>query len=119
MRDAKLNTYTEDEIEAFVSGDSKVVNRLLLHSMNNLANVVSGHAEREEEIFANIGSPEIIAKRAQWIDSQIEQSRVRSDMMQKVATSTTAWALVAFIGFVLHAIWAAVVAMIKAKTGTP
>jgi len=37
--------------------------------------------------------------------------------MGKVATSTTAWALVAFLGYIALAIWEYTVTLIKAKTG--
>jgi hypothetical protein len=115
----KLKSYSEEEIDAFLDGDRRVIDRLLLHGMNSLAVVLIAHAEREEEIFAGMGSAETIKKRSEWIDSQIERTRVRTDMMNKVATSTTTWALIAFIGYLLHALWEYSVALIKVKTGQP
>jgi hypothetical protein len=115
----RLKSYSEEEIDAFLDGDRRVIDRLMLHGMNNLAVVLIAHAEREEEIFAGMGSAEIIKKRNEWIDSQIERTRVRTDMMSKVATSTTTWALIAFVGYLLHALWEYSVALIKAKSGQP
>jgi hypothetical protein len=113
----RLKSYTEEEIDAFLDGDRRVIDRLLLHGLNNLAVVLIAHAAREEEIFTGMGSAETIKKRSDWIDSQIEKTRVRNDMMGKVATSTTAWALVAFFGFIAMAIWEYVITLIKSKTG--
>jgi hypothetical protein len=112
-----LKSYSEEEIDAFLDGDRRVIDRLLLHGLNNLAVVLIAHAEREEEIFAGMGSAETIKKRSDWIDSQIESNRVRGDMMQKVAVSTTAWAVIAFIGYLIHAAWEYTTHLIKTKTG--
>ena len=112
-----LKSYSEEEIDAFLNGDRRVIDRLLLHGLNNLAVVLIAHAAREEEIFQGMGSAETIKKRSDWINSQIEKTRVRNDMMGKVATSTTAWALVAFLGYIALAIWEYTVTLIKAKTG--
>ena len=114
----RLKSYTEEEIDAFLDGDRRVIDRLLLHGLNNLAMVLIAHAEREEEIFSGMGSAETIKKRSDWIDTEIEKKRMRTDMMSKVAASTTAWALVAFLGYICHAMWEYTVNLIKAKTGT-
>jgi hypothetical protein len=114
----RLKTYTEEEIEAFLDGDRRIVNRLLLHGLNNLAIVLIHHAEREEEIFAGMGDTDKIKKRSEWIDAQITKTNARSDMMNKVATSATAWALIAFLGYIVHAIWEYSVTLIKTKSGT-
>ena len=114
-----LKSYSEEEIDAFLDGDRRVIDRLLLHGLNNLAVVLIAHAEREEEIFAGMGSAETIKKRSDWIDSEIEKKRVRTDMMNKVATSTTAWALVLFLGYIAHALWEYTITLIKSKTGAP
>ena len=66
-----LKSYSEEEIDAFLDGDRRVIDRLLLHGLNNLAVVLIAHAEREEEIFAGMGSAETIKKRSDWIDSEI------------------------------------------------
>ena len=114
-----LKSYSEEEIDAFLDGDRRVIDRLLLHGLNNLAVVLIAHAEREEEIFAGMGSAETIKKRSDWIDSEIEKKRVRTDMMNKVATSTTAWALVLFLGCIAHALWEYTLTLIKSKTRAP
>lgn len=114
-----LKSYSEEEIDAFLDGDRRVIDRLLLHGLNNLAVVLIAHAEREEEIYAGMGSAETIKKRSDWIDSEIEKKRVRTDMMNKVATSTTAWALVLFLGYIAHALWEYTLTLIKSKTGAP
>ena len=111
----RLKCYNEEEIDAFLNGDRRAIDRLLLHGLNNLAVVLIAHAEREEEIFSDMGNSETIKKRSAWIDSQIEKTRARTDMMVKVATSTTVWALVAFLGYVALAVWEYT---FKAKTGT-
>lgn len=113
----RLKSYSEDEIDAFLVGDRRVIDRLLLHGLNNLAVVLIAHAEREEEIFAGMGSAETIKKRSDWIDSQITRTKSRSEMMDKVATSTATWAVIVFVGYLIHAMWEYSATLIKSKLG--
>lgn len=114
----QLKIYSQEEIEIFLSGDRREVDRLLLHGINNLAVVLISHAEREEAIFAPMGTPEDVRTRTIWVDLQVKKQEKRNSMMQKVAESTTAWALIAFLGFVALASWDSIVSLIKHKVGS-
>lgn len=113
----RLKIHSEEEIDAFLAGDRRSIDRLLLHGLNNLSLVIINHAEREEEIFKGMGSAETIKKRSDWIDSEIEKKRTRTDMMNKVVSSTTAWAVVAFLGYLVHLAYDALVAWYKSRHG--
>ncbi len=103
---SKLTLYSEEAIETFLKGDRRDIDRLLLHGLNNLGIVLMEHAEREESLFASMGDAEVIKRRSAWIDSQIDLASVRvkkvekrTEMMEKVASSTTIWAVIAFLGY--------------------
>lgn len=108
-----LHVYSPEEIELFLSGDRREVDRLLITALNNIAGVLIPHAEREEKIFNAMGDPETIKSRAAWIDAQIDKQRLKNDMMRKVATSTLSWAAIIFIGWMLVAVYNAAVEAIK------
>lgn len=113
----RLKIHSEEEIDAFLAGDRRSIDRLLLHGMNNLSLVIINHAEREEEIFQGMGSAETVKKRSDWIDAQIVRTKSRTEMMDKVAASTYTWALVAFLGYLAVSAWEYAKNMIKAKLG--
>ena len=117
MSDPQLKTYTPEEIELFLSGDRREVDRLLLHGLNTLTSFLVGHAHREEAVFAPMGSEEMVRARTQWIDAQIKKDETRCKMMQKIAESTAAWALPLLLGFIALATWDSIVAGLKAKLG--
>jgi hypothetical protein len=94
-----LKEYSEEEINAFLMGDRRVIDRLLLHGLNNLSIVLIAHAKREEEIFEGMGSPETIINRSKWIDSQIKVAEKRASMMEKVVSSSLIWAVLLFLGY--------------------
>ena len=112
---ARLKIFSEEEIDSFLMGDRRSIDRLLLHGMNNLSIVIIDHAEREEEIFKGMGSAETIKKRINWIDSEIEKKLTRTDMMNKVVTSTTVWAVIAFLGYLIHIAFDALLAWWKSR----
>jgi hypothetical protein len=113
----QLKIYTQEEIEIFLSGDRREVDRLLLHGINNLAVVLISHAEREEDIFMAMGSGEEVRARTIWIDAQVEKQRISNGRMQRVADSALAYALPLFLGFLALALWDSIVAALETKLG--
>lgn len=119
-----LKIYSPGEIEIFLSGDRREVDRLLLHGLNNLAAVLLPHAKHEEEREAEflheveeLGGFEMIKKRAAFIDGMIKSQEARISMMEKVSQSSVAYALIAFLGFLGYSIFEAIVAAIRHKLG--
>lgn len=107
---------SDEEIELYLRGDRREIDRLILLSINRIAATLIPHAERENKIaeqLAAIGGMYGIAERARFVDALIERQKARNQALWKVAQSGIAWALPVLIGFVAMAIWNA----IKQKIG--
>lgn len=120
----EIKIYSPGEIEIFLSGDRREVDRLLLHGLNNLAAVLLPHAKHEEEreaeflhVVKELGGFEMIKKRAAFIDGVIKNQEARTSMMEKVSQSSVAYALIAFLGFLGYAVWGSIVEAVKQKIG--
>ena len=103
--DLKLKIYTDEEIDIFLVGDRREVDRLILHGLNGLAATLIPHAAHEEDFLRRVnelGGIEAIKKRAAWVDVQIERQAIRNRMMEKVATSNVVWASLAFLGYIAY-----------------
>lgn len=118
----RLTVYSEEVIEAFLKGDRRDIDKLLLHGLNNLGIALLEHADREEKVFSAMGDVEIIKRRSDWIDSQIEKARMlnektakRIEMMDKVKSSTVVWAVIAFLGYLSHIAVEAAIAWWKSR----
>jgi hypothetical protein len=133
---------SEEEIELYLTGDRREIDRLILFSINRLTAVIVPHAHREDERdqkFAEVmtkmgGMDEIIARtvyvdamrkdevkeaaRKRYIDALITRQERRNMMMEKVTTSNIAWASVAFVGYLLYSMREALVAYLVAR-GVP
>lgn len=109
--------YSDEEIELFIEGDRRAIDRLLLQGINNLAVVLILHSEAEASVFDGMGTAEQVKSRAIWIDAQIKKQEKVNSMMQKVAESSAAWAMIAFLGFLAMVSWEYVAGAIKAKIG--
>lgn len=98
--------YSDEEIEMFLKGDRRDIDKLLLYTMNRIAAVLIPHAEREDQFMAvikDVGGLEAVKERADYIDSLIRKNNKRSAAFAKIAESTITWALIAATGFVLAA----------------
>ena len=109
--------YSDEEIELFIEGDRRAIDRLLLQGINNLAVVISLHSEAEASVLDGMGTAEQVKIRSVWIDAQIKKQEKVNSMMQKVAESSAAWAMIAFLGFLAMVSWEYVSGAIKAKIG--
>ena len=120
MTDYQPRILSTEEIEMYLKGDRQEVDRLILFSLNRLAATLVPHAEREEKVMAEIdklGGMEAIAARAEYVDAMIARSKAKTRMFDKVAQSSLAWALIAFLGFLAAAVWESIVHAIKIKLG--
>ena len=112
--------YTAEEIEIFLRGDRREIDRLLLHGLNSLSAALIPHAQREEEVLRTlkeIGGLEGVVHRANYIDALIKRQAAKTAMMEKVGQSSLTWAVIAFLGFLAMATWDAVGQAIKSKIG--
>ena len=99
---------SDEEIEMYLKGDRRDIDRLILYSLNRLAAVLVPHAEKEEEWLEKLnelGGFAKIRERAEVVDSLIEKNNARAMMMNKVSQSTLTWAVIAFAGFLLATLW--------------
>ena len=114
--ESKPRILSEEEIELYLRGDRREIDRLILLSINRIAATLIPHAVRENKLSEQleaIGGMEGIAERARFVDAMIERQKARNQAMWKVAQSGVAWALPILIGFVAMAVWNA----IKQKVG--
>jgi len=115
---------SDEEIEMYLKGDRREVDRLILFSLNRLAACIIPHAKREDErvvendrLIESLGGVEAMLKRAKYVDTLVKQSEAKTRMMEKVSQSSVTWALIAFFVFILSATWDAIIHAIKLKLG--
>ena len=109
--DSKPRILSEEEIELYLRGDRREIDRLILLSINRIAATLIPHAERENKLaeqLAAIGGMNSIAERARFVDAMIERQKARTQAMWKIAQSGVAWALPLLIGFLAMAVWNAI-----------
>ena len=107
---------SDEEIELFLQGDRKEVDRMILYSLNRLAATVIPHVTREDGVISKleeVGGFDAIKVRAEFVDSLIERNNARTAMMRKVSESTATWALILFLGFLATAVWHDIVAAVR------
>jgi len=111
---------SDEEIELYLKGDRREVDRLILFSLNRLSSCLIPHIKSESEFMEHVkhlGGMEAIASRAHYVDSLIKKNTARSAMMEKVSQSTVVWAFLAFCGFIAIAVWDSLIHAIKLKLG--
>lgn len=108
-----LRIYTQEEIELFLAGERRDVDRLLLYGINDLVRVIIPHKAREDKFFEAAGTRDEIRQRAAWVDAQIDKQKKRNEMMGKVATSALSWAAIAFLGWMLVSLYSAAVEAVQ------
>lgn len=108
-----LKRFSDDEITMLLAGDRREVDKLLLHSINNL----SASLIPVIDVISELGSSDAVRKRREWVDSQIENQRIKNDMMRKVSESAVIWAVIGFIGFLAVSAYNYGVEVIKVKIG--
>ena len=116
-KDYPPHVLSNEEIDMYLKGDRRDVDRLLLYGLNRLTAVIVPHAMREETIINKIeelGGLRGMEDRAVYVNSMIKKNADKSAMMEKVTQSVILWVLIAFLGFMAHAVWGEIVQAIKA-----
>jgi len=115
---------SDEEIEMYLKGDRREVDRLILFSLNRLAASIIPLARREtereaemENLLKDLGGVDAMIRRGKYVDAAIKSAEAKTRMMEKVTTSSVAWALIAFIGFILVSTWETVLHTIRLKLG--
>lgn len=126
-KDFKPHVLSDEEIDLYLQGDRRDIDRLILFSLNRLAAAhevqtrqCALHAAREAEWNRDVedmGGVEAIKERATFVNELIKRSVARRTMMEKVASSGVTWALIAFLLFLATSVWEAIVHAVKAKLG--
>lgn len=99
---------SDEEIEFFLHGDRREIDRLILLSINRIAAALIPHTDREKKLaeqLEQLGGMPAVAERARFVDALIDEKKARNGMMLKIAQSSIAWALPFVLGFVAVAVW--------------
>lgn len=112
---------SEEEIEMYLKGDRREVDRLILLSINRLSSFLMPLAKKEEDralenvrLIESLGGIDAMSKRAGYVDALIKQAEAKTRMMEKVSQSSILWVLLPFFGFVASSMWDSAVRAIKA-----
>lgn len=117
MQDPRI--YTEEEIDLFLHGDRREIDRLLLSSTNAVTAAFIAfrdeefrpHAEAEMEMAKALGQPADVLRRRLWLDQQIDKDRDRAALRKKILDASLFWVL----PILLMAFFTTVETGIKAK----
>ena len=107
---------SSDEIELYLSGDRRQVDRLILTSLNHISTTLIDHTKREDGLWDaidEIGGLVGVRTRAEFLDSLIERNKSRAAAWSKIAQSSSTWALIAVLGFLAQAVWQHIKSQIK------
>ena len=117
MSTDELRVFSPEEVDLFLAGDRREIDKLILHGLNAIAKTLKPHMEMEEALLHELGGTEIIRLRSAWIDAQITKQKRRSEMMRKVAESALVWAAIAFLGFLAVTFADGLLSILKLKLG--
>ena len=113
---------TEDEIEFYLKGDRRDIDKLLLKSINKLTSLIVPHALKEDqrdEVWATtierLGGLQRIEERAAYVDALLEKQKARAAAFRKISESTALWALLIVLGFIAKALWDSAMAAVKTR----
>lgn len=88
--------YTEEEIDLFLKGDRREIDKLLLISLNSMVRTFltfrntefRPHAEEEIVMKDALGAPEDVLRRRIWLDQQIQKEMDRARLRRKIIEAT-------------------------------
>lgn len=101
--------YSPAEIEMFLKGDSREIDRLILESTNNIVRAFTEfrdlefrpHVEDEKALQKALGEPNDIERRRRWLDLQIDKAekcqRIRAKIIEATLTRYVSVVLVFLI----------------------
>ena len=107
---------SDDEIELYLSGDRRQVDRLILTSLNRISTTLLEYTKRGDLIWdsvEDIGGLDGVKSRAEFIDSLIERNKRKAAAWEKVAQSSMVWAVIAIFAFFAQAAWQHIKEQIK------
>lgn len=84
--------YTEEEIDLFLKGDRRAIDKLILTTLNSLSNTFMDyrdhefrpHVLEEQAMKDALGDPEEVARRRVWLDLQINKEIERAALRRKI-----------------------------------
>ena len=113
---------SEEEIEFYLKGDRRDIDRLLLKSINRLTSIIVPHAVKDDKrdeawvlTIDRLGGLEKIEERAAYVDALLEKQKARTAAFRKISESTALWALLIVLGFIAKALWDSVLASVKIR----
>lgn len=107
---------SSDEIELYLSGDRRQVDRLILTSLNRISTTLIDHTKRDDGLWDaidEIGGLEGVKTKSDFVDSLIERNKSRAAAWSKIAQSSATWALLALLVFLAQSVWTQIKAQIK------
>ena len=113
---------SEEEIEFYLKGDRRDIDKLLLKSINRLTSIIVPHAVKEDKreeawvlTIDRLGGLEKIEERAAYVDALLEKQKARTAAFRKISESTVLWALIIVLGFIAKALWDSALAAVKTR----
>lgn len=84
--------YTEEEIDLFLKGDRRAIDKLILTSLNALSstfvayrdNEFRPHIREEQSMKEALGDPKEVTQRRMWLDLQIKKEMDRAKLRAKI-----------------------------------
>lgn len=104
------------EIDLYLSGDRRQVDRLILTSLNRISTTLIDHTKRDDGLWDaidEIGGLEGVKTKSDFVDSLIERNKSRAAAWSKIAQSSATWALLALLMFLAQSVWTQIKAQIK------
>ena len=113
---------SEEEIEFYLNGDRRDIDKLLLKSINRLTSIIVPHVvkdDKRDEAWAmaieRLGGLGKIEERAVYVDALLEKQKARTAAFRKISESTALWALLIVLGFIAKALWDSALASVKTR----
>ena len=113
---------SEEEIEFYLKGDRRDIDKLLLKSINRLTSIIVPHAVKEDKrdeawarAIERLGGLGKIEERAVYVDALLEKQKARTAAFRKISESTVLWALLIVLGFIAKALWDSALAAVKTR----
>jgi len=104
--------FSDEEIEMFLAGDRRQIDRLILYSLNRLAALHLPCSRRVETMMqvvdVELGGQKALKLRAEWVDAQIKKAQDEAlfwqDMRKRMKTATF-FGVLAILGIVALFYW--------------
>ena len=95
---------SDEEIEMYLDGDRRAIDRLILFSINRITSVLIPHAEKEDKrekewdaAIEDLGGIKSIIKRAEFVDAMIKKTNDEALLMREARNKILMWGLGGFL----------------------